>query len=97
MKNRNTIVVAALLTVIVVLLYQMLNLKQELRNTAIVTSGNQQVMMNGTLGLYNNNSVTSGSSGDGFWLYKVDEQQVYYFTYDKDLKKIVQVVRNINQ
>jgi hypothetical protein len=40
-------------------------------------------------------SNSSGSTADGFWLYKEDEKQVYFFRYDKETNKIEKIMSSI--
>lgn len=92
LKN-TSLFVAGLLTVIVFLIYQLIDLKQQIRNA----NNNQMISMNGNLSLYNQNpnSLSGGSSSVGFWLYIEAEKQVYFFRYDQETNQIIQMKKNI--
>ena len=97
MKNMN-ILVAGLITIIAILLYQFFDLKQEIRNLHNSNNNiNRVVTMNGNLGLYDQNTLSGGPSSDGYWLYKESEQQIYFFRYDSNNNSIVQIKKNITQ
>ncbi|MFK7693240.1 hypothetical protein [Paenibacillus sp. HJGM_3] len=90
-----SLLIAGLLTIIMFLFYQLLELKQEVRNNN--NNSNQVVTMQGNLGLIGQNNLSGGTSQDGYWLYKEDEKQVYFFRYDKEKDSIIQIKKNIRQ
>jgi hypothetical protein len=95
MKTTNK-TIAGLLAVIVLLGIWILEQRQEIGR--LRTSSSQIVSMNGNLSLYHQNGyqVTAGSSADGFWLYKDDEKQVYFFRYDPSTGEIVKTKKGIH-
>lgn len=94
MKTTNKTIVGLLAVIFILGIWI---LEQRLEIGRLRTSTSQIVSMNGSLGLYHqsNNQLTAGSSADGFWLYKDDEKQVYFFRYDPATGEIVQTKRNI--
>lgn len=94
MKTTNKTIVG-LLAVIFILGIWILEQRREIGR--LRTSTSQIVSMNGNLSLYHQNGhqPISGSSADGFWLYKDDEKQVYFFRYDPATGEIVQTKKSI--
>ncbi|MGO4106264.1 hypothetical protein [Paenibacillus sp. YAF4_2] len=92
MKNTN-ILIGGLLIAVLFLIFQVIDMKKEINNMP-GTNPNRNVSMSGGLDL-NQLSNASGSTADGFWLYKEDEKQVYYFRYDKDTNEIKKIKLSI--
>jgi hypothetical protein len=94
MKNSN-ILNFVLLVAVIILIYQVIDMKKEINDRPSgAVSNNGNVNMTGGLNL-NQISNSSGSTVDGFWLYKENEKQVYFFRYDKETNKIEKIMRSI--
>jgi hypothetical protein len=92
MKNPTNLIVG-LIAVILFLVYQVIDIKKEINNNS---GPNRNVSMTGGLHLSHSQvSNSSGSTADGFWLYKEDEKQVYFFRYDKETNKIEKIMSSI--
>lgn len=91
MKHSN-LFLAGLMLLVLFLIYQIIDLKQEIK-TISSTSQPQVVVPNGFT-IY---GQTNGSSNqDGYWLYKDDEKVLYFFNYDPETKEIRKLQRRIN-
>lgn len=90
MKNSTNLIVG-LIAVILFLVYQVIDIKKEINNNS---GPNRNVSMTGGLHL-SQVSNSSGSTADGFWLYKEDEKQVYFFRYNKETNKIEKIMSSI--
>lgn len=91
MKNPN-IYNAILLTVLCFLLYQIVDLKQEIR-TIKDTQSQPPINIPNGFTLYGQSS--SGTTNDGFWLFKDDHKILYLFRYNPNTNEITKIQRNI--
>lgn len=89
MKNSN-LLIASLILVICFLIYQVFDLKQEIRS---VESSQPPVVVPNGFSIYG--QVSGTSNEDGFWVYKDDEKNVYFFDYDPETKEITKIQKSI--
>lgn len=89
MKNSN-LIITGLVIFICFLIYQVFDLKQEVRE---VNNSQPPVVVPSEFSIYGQS--TGSSNEDGFWLYKEDEQIVYFFRFDPDTKEITKLKRSI--
>lgn len=91
MKIQNGVVLA-LFILLFILIYQMIDLKQELRSNS-----NNNISFPSSLYLNGPTIPSTGFGDEGFWVYKDDEKQVYYFMYDTENNQIVMTKKLINR
>ncbi len=89
MKNAN-LLIAGLILIICFLIYQVFDLKQEIRS---VENSRPPVVVPNGFSIYG--QVSGTSNEDGFWVYKDDEKIVYFFNYDPETKEITKIQTSI--
>jgi hypothetical protein len=90
MKNLN-LFIAGLIVIILFLVYQVIDLKQEVNS--ISNGQNPQISIPNGFTIYGQSS--SGVNNDGFWLFKDDEKIVYLFKYDPKTNEISKIQKNL--
>lgn len=94
MKVNNGVIVAFLI-ILLLLIYQVYDLKKEVRS---LSNNRVDIDFPSTLylkGLSSNS--TSGFGDGGFWIYNQDERNVYFFKYDTEIEQIVMTKKYINR
>jgi hypothetical protein len=89
MKNIN-LFITGLAIIICILIYQVIDLKQEIKS---INFSQPPVVVPNGFSIYG--QVTGSSNQDGYWVYKDDEKNIYYFEYDRDTKQIIRTQRSI--
>ncbi|MFF2484278.1 hypothetical protein [Paenibacillus sp. NPDC058071] len=89
MKNTNMIL-AGLIVLVIIFIYQTLDLKQQLRN---VNVSQPSVSVPTAFSIYD--QFATSANPDGYWLYRADEQIVYFFSFDSETKEIIKYKKSI--
>ena len=89
MKN-SKLIITGLIIFICFLIYQLFDIKQELRS---ISSPQSQVVVPNGFTIYG--QATGSSNQDGYWLYKDNEKILYFFNYDPETNEITKIQRSI--